>query len=244
MCEQPRQAYVLFNVEPEYDCRDGAGALRAIAAADFVVSLAPWAGESVKACADVLLPIAAFAETSGTFVNAEGRWQGFTAAATAPGQCRPGWKVLRVLGNVLGLDGFEYTDSQQVRDELQRAVDAAAGYRPAAGGAPAADTAAAGGLERIGDVPIHAADALARRAPALQQTPDATGIAARLCAAQAAQCGVEDGATIRVRQGDHAIRITLEIDERVPPGCLWLPAATRATVELGPDFGCVTVEPV
>jgi len=239
--EQPRKGYLLFNVEPEFDCQDGAGTLRAVAAADFVVSIGPWAGESVKACADVLLPVGTFAETSGTFVNAEGRWQSFTAASPPYGDSRPGWKVLRVLGNLLELDGFEYTSSEEIRNELRRRVEAAADFTPPAVAAVAAEERGAG-LERIGDVPGYAADPLVRRAASLQQTPDATGITARLCAAQAQRSGVEDGTTIKVRQGDHVVRVALEVDERVPEGCIWLPAATRATAELGAGFGTVTVE--
>ena len=241
MCARPRKGYVLLNVEPEFDCNDGAGALRAIAGADFVVSLSPWAGESIKACADVLLPIGPFTETSGTFVNAEGRWQSFAGVATPYGDSRPGWKVLRVLGNLLELDDFDYTSTEAVRDELRRQVDAAAGFAPAAG-AVAASAGNGSGLERIGDVPMHAADALVRRAASLQQTPDATGSAARMCAEQARQSGVGDGDNVRVVQGDHEIHVALEIDERVPAGCIWLPGATRVTVELGPDFGNVTVK--
>jgi NADH-quinone oxidoreductase subunit G len=240
MCVRPRKGYVLVNVEPEFDCNDGAGALRAIAGADFVVSLSPWAGESIKACADVLLPIGPFTETSGTFVNAEGRWQSFAGVATPYGDSRPGWKVLRVLGNLLELDGFEYTSSEAVRDDLRRQVDAAAGFAPAAGSA-VAGVGNGSGLERIGDIPIYASDALVRRAASLQQTPDATGSAARMCAAQAAQSGVEDGTTIKVLQDDHVVRVALDLDERVPEGCIWLPGATRASVELGPAFGPVTI---
>ncbi len=240
---QPRKGYVLLNVEPEFDCNDGAGALRAVASADFVVSLSPWAGESIKACADVMLPISPFTETSGTFVNAEGRWQSFTGVATRVGDSRPGWKVLRVLGNLLDLEGFDYTGSEEIRDELRRQVDAATGFVPAAG-KTIASAAYGSGLERIGDVPMHAVDALVRRAASLQQTPDATGSAARMCAAQAVQSGVEDGTTIKVLQDDHVVRVGLEIDERVPEGCIWLPGAIRATTELGPDFGSVTVEKI
>jgi NADH-quinone oxidoreductase subunit G len=243
MCAQPRKGYVLLNVEPEYDCNDGAGMLRAVAGADFVVSLGPWAGASLKASADVLLPIGAFAETSGTFVNAEGRWQSFAGAVPAYADSRPGWKVLRVLGNLLQLDGFEYTSTEEIRDELRRRVDAASGFSPAAGNS-VAEVTRGNGLERIGDVPIYAADPLVRRAASLQQTPDATGIAARMCAAQAEKSGLEDGTTIKVLQDDHVARVALAIDERVPEGCIWLPTATRATAELGPDFGTVTVEKI
>jgi NADH-quinone oxidoreductase subunit G len=91
----------------------------AFAGAQCVVALTPFADEQVKSVATVILPIAAFAETSGTWVNVEGTWQSVPGAATPPGSARPGWKVLRVLGNLLNLTGFGYTSSEEVRDELR-----------------------------------------------------------------------------------------------------------------------------
>ncbi len=238
---EPRKACILLGVEPEYDCWDSAAATAALAASGFVVALAPWASETMKANADVLLPIGPFTETSGTFVNAEGRWQSFTGVASPYANSRPGWKVLRVLGNLLELEGFDYTSSEQVRDELRRRVDAVSATIGSAQGAVAA-AATISGLERIGDVPIHSADALVRRAASLQQTPDAARASVRLCAAQAGQSGVGDADTIRVLQGDSSITLAVEIDERVPAGCVWLPAAIPATVGLGPSYGPVTIE--
>jgi len=241
LCSNPRKACILLGVEPEFDCWDSAAATAALAASEFVVALAPWASETMKANADVLLPIGPFTETSGTFVNAEGRWQSFTGVASPYANSRPGWKVLRVLGNLLELEGFDYTSSEQVRDELRRRVDAVSATIGSAQGAVAA-AATVSGLERIGDVPIHSADALVRRAASLQQTPDAARASVRLCAAQAGQSGVGDADTIRVLQGDSSITLAVEIDERVPAGCVWLPAAIPATVGLGPSYGPVTIE--
>jgi NADH-quinone oxidoreductase subunit G len=238
---EPRKACILLGVEPEYDCWDSAAATAALAAAEFVVALAPWTSEAMKANADVLLPIGPFTETSGTFVNAEGRWQSFTGVASPYADSRPGWKVLRVLGNLLELEGFDYTSSEQLRDELRRKVDAVSTtIGPAQGGVAAVATVS--GLERIGDVPIHSADALVRRAASLQQTPDAARASVRLCGAQAGQSGVGDADTVRVSQGDSSITLAVEIDERVPAGCVWLPAAIPATVGLGPSYGPVTIE--
>ncbi|MDH3870788.1 MAG: NADH-quinone oxidoreductase subunit NuoG [Gammaproteobacteria bacterium] len=238
---EPRKSCILLGVEPEYDCWESAAAVAALAASEFVVALAPWASEAMKANADVLLPIGPFTETSGTFVNAEGRWQSFAGVASPYANSRPGWKVLRVLGNLLELEGFDYTSSEQVRDELRRRVDAASATIGSAQGAVAA-AATISGLERIGDVPIHSADALVRRAASLQQTPDAARASVRLCAAQAGQSGVGDADTIRVLQGDSSITLAVEIDERVPAGCVWLPAAIPATIGLGPSYGPVTIE--
>jgi NADH-quinone oxidoreductase subunit G len=244
MLENPRKGYLLVGVEPEHDCWDAASAARALAGADFVVALSPWAGESLKACANVLLPAAPCTETSGTFVNAEGRWQSFAGAAAPYAGSRPGWKVLRVLGNRLGLEGFDYSGSEEVRDELRRRLEGAAVADQRGSGPVAAMPAEVPGLERIGDVAIHGADALVRRAAALQKTPDALAAAtARLCAAQAAQSGVSGAASVRLTQGGESITVPLVIDERVPPGCLWLPAGTPASAGIGPSFGPIGIEP-
>jgi NADH-quinone oxidoreductase subunit G len=243
MLDSPRKAYLLVGIEPEHDCWDAGSASRALAGADFVVALSPWAGKSLKACANVLLPTAPCTETSGTFVNAEGRWQSFAGAASPYAGSRPGWKVLRVLGNRLGLEGFDYASSEEVRDQLHRHLEGVA-VADRRGSGPVAEPPTAGqSLERIGDVAIHGADALVRRAVALQKSPDALVTAsARLCAAQAAQSGVSGASSIKITQGGENITVPLVIDERVPVGCLWLPAGTPATAGFGPNFGPIGIE--
>jgi NADH-quinone oxidoreductase subunit G len=131
------------------------------------VALTPFDNAAVRRHAHVLLPIGTFAETSGTYVNLEGRWQSFTAAAKAPGETRPGWKVLRVLGNLLECDGFDYQSSEDVREELRRAV-LAAGVEPTFTSVHAVESLH--GAAVTDDVPMYAIDALVRRAPALQAT--------------------------------------------------------------------------
>ena len=168
MLAAPLKAYVLFGgVEPELDSLN-AEALKALAGAELVVAITPYASEKLKQVAHVLLPIGTFAETSGTYVNLEGTWQSFTAAARAVGEARPGWKVLRVLGTELGLPNFEYQSSEEVREELQRACTAGlpaayAGNRAVAAGLAAADTV---------DVPMYQVDAVVRRSPSLQKTKE------------------------------------------------------------------------
>ena len=115
--------------------------------------------------AQVLLPMGSFAESSGTFVNLEGRWQSWAGAIAPQGEARPGWKILRVLGNLLNLPGFEYSSSEEIRDELQKicatAADKPVGAEPV--GALSGVVQPAG----YGFLPYRI-DALARRAPALQ----------------------------------------------------------------------------
>jgi NADH-quinone oxidoreductase subunit G len=215
--------------------------MTAMDSADFVVSFSPWASETMKDSADVLLPVAPFTETSGTFVNLEGRWQSFTGVARPWGDSRPGWKVLRVLGNLLELDGFDYNASEEVRDTLRREIDAAA-FTPGDADV-AAPAAGEGDLERIGDVPIHSADALVRRAASLQATPDAVaGGMARISTQQAGASGVLGADSVRVSQDGTSITLSLAIDERVPAGCIWLPAGTPAAAGLGPCFGAIRIE--
>ncbi len=103
MLAQPRNLYLLWGLEPGYDLANPALAARAFSASDFVVACTGFRSPSLEAVADIMLPIAAFAETSGTYVNAGGAWQGFRGVVVPPGEARPGWKLLRVLGNLPGL---------------------------------------------------------------------------------------------------------------------------------------------
>jgi NADH-quinone oxidoreductase subunit G len=244
MLAAPRKGYLLFGIEPAHDCANAALAARALDAAEFVVSVAPFATDVMKAQADVLLPTGPFTETSGTFVNTEGRWQSFSGAAAARGDSRPGWKVMRVLGNQFGLDGFEQHSSEAIRDALHEQVGTVKPDNSQAAG-PVADATTAAGLERIGDVSINAADALVRRATALQSTPDATAAGlVRLNAAQADKSGVQDGYTVTVKQGDASTTMDVEISARVPDGCVWIQAGTLAAASLGASFGPVSIERV
>jgi NADH-quinone oxidoreductase subunit G len=226
------KAYVVLNAEPELDCIDGAAARAALQQADCVVALTPYVTDAMREYADVLLPLALFPETSGTLVNAEGRWQSFNGCTAAPGETRPGWKVLRVLGNLCNLEGFEYEASDEVRRELEAACSAVLPSSKLEWQAPTL-AVAGNGLARIVDFPIYAADAMVRRSAALQQTPDATTGVARLNAATAAQYGVAGAARVQVAQGGDSCLLPLVLDERVPNGCVQVPAGLAATAALG-----------
>ena len=241
MLDSPRKAYLLFGVEPEHDCADAAVARSAMQDAEVVIAITPYASETMKAYADVLLPMGPFTETSGTYVNTEGRWQSFAGVASPLGDSRPGWKVLRVLGNQLGLDGFEQHSSEAIRDALREQTGTIKLDNSQVAG-PVAAAVAVSGLQRIGDVALLAVDSLVRRADSLQATPDAEAAARlRINAAQAGQSGVQDGSTVTVKQGDASTTMTVEISERVPDGCVWLQAGTDASAALGASFGEVSL---
>jgi NADH-quinone oxidoreductase subunit G len=243
MFAQPRQAYVLLGVEPELDCANPQQAVAALKKAALVVMLTPFKHTAALDYADVLLPTTPFTETSGTFINTEGRVQSFSGVVRPLGDARPGWKVLRVLGNVLALPGFDYDSSEQVRDEIIPAgCEFVAGLDNGLSGIALSLAAAPSGLQRVADVPIYFADPLARRSPALQKTADATVPTARMNAATLAQAGVADGAQVRVKQGQGEALLYSKADETVPAGCVRVAAAHALTAALGDMFGSITVE--
>ena len=247
MFEQPRKGYVLMGVEPEFDCANPQLALAALEQARMVVMFSAFKHEPALAYADVLLPMAPFTETSGTFVNAEGRIQSFTGVVRPAGDARPAWKILRVLGNVLNLEGFDFNSSEEVRDQVLGAAAEFAtgldnGLNGTLNGGAIPQGGAGQGLERVADVPIHFTDPIARRAPALQKTRDAAAPSARIAAATLAQLGLKAGDKVRVRQGQGVAELLAVLDEGVPAGCVRVAAAHASTAALGEMFGAITVE--
>ena len=241
MLESPRKAYVSVGAEPELDCWDGAAALKAMQGAEWVVVLSPYVSAFSKSYARVILPVATFAETSGTYVNAEGRWQSFQGASKPFGSARPAWKVLRVLGNLCGLSGFEYVASEEVLAEAQ---DACADVKP--DNTPDLSRTLApfraDGLSRVAEVPIYALDPLVRRARSLQSSPLACPTEVRLHPDVARELGVAGRKQVQVRQNGAAVDLPLVLDDSVPKGCAWIPAGSNASVALGPSVGPVTIQ--
>jgi NADH-quinone oxidoreductase subunit G len=228
-----KKALLLLNVEPQFDCADP----QALRNAQFVVNLSAWKCD----VGDVLLPIAPFTETAGTFISTEGRVQSFHAAVQPLGEARPAWKVLRVLGTMLGKPGFEFDTIEEVRQAclggrdvaglLSNRIDLAA-----QAGAPAS------GLQRIADVPIYFADPLVRRAPSLQKTRDAQPPRAWMNARLLHKLGVAAGQPVLVRQGEGAAKLTAVLDDKLPDDCVRVAAAHASTAALGAMFGSLGVE--
>jgi len=177
MLESAQRAYLLVGaIEPSKDMADPSLAEHSFGSAACVVAVTPFVTDELRRVAHVLLPMGSFAETSGTYVNLEGRWQSQTGVASALGEARPGWKILRVLGNELGLEGFAYQSSDEVRIELARLIEASAGgavptavvttHVPAIAAVAGAAELEFGAL----DIPMYSIDAVLRRSAALQQT--------------------------------------------------------------------------
>ena len=240
MLAQPRKAYVLLNVEAELDCADPQQALAALGGADTVIVLSAYKHKALE-YADVLLPIAPFTETSGTFVSCEGRVQTFKGAVKPLGEARPAWKVLRVLGTLLELDGFALDTAEAVRDEVLAGIqinslDNAVSDIEVLASVPVA------GLQRVADVPIYATDAIVRRAPPLQATADAATPRAWMNKEEMNKLGIESGAEVRVGQGTGSVQLRAAADDRLPRSVVRVAAGHAATAALGAMFGTITVE--
>jgi NADH-quinone oxidoreductase subunit G len=209
--------------------------------------------------ADVLLPIAPFTETSGAFINAQGTLQAFNGVVRPLGETRPAWKVLRVLGNVLGLPGFEYDTAEEVRraalpssaDGSDFSLAIASKLSNRASVAPTLQSKLAkpsvngesSAYERIADVPIYHADPLVRRAASLQLTAAAQAAhKIGLPPALFEKLGLKDGDAVRVRQGQHTVVASAVRDADLAETVVRMPAATPAGAALGSLFGELVVE--
>jgi len=173
MIEEGLKGYFLFNCEPDVESVWPEQAKASLENAECVVALTPFADGRVPEYANIMLPIAGCYETSGTYINVEGKWQSFAAAVAAPGETRPGWKVLRVLANLFELNGFDYESSKQVIDELHDKFEAVSDVRVARKVPPP--------LMQVNEqeatresLGLYKVDPMVRRAKALQQTPKAS----------------------------------------------------------------------
>ncbi len=238
-----KKAYLLLHAEPELDAANPQAARAALDSAEMVVAMSAF--KHGMDYADVLLPVSPFSETSGTFVNCEGRAQSFNGTVKPLAETRPAWKVLRVLGNLLDVPGFAYETSEQIRDEVlgKGVTDLSDKLNNKLAAVPtAASFGTAGALERVTDVPIYFADALVRRSEPLQRTADAAVPSAHLPTALAASLGIKAGDIVKVTQGAGSAILVAAIDAGLPANAVRVAAAHAATATLGAMFGPIKVE--
>jgi NADH-quinone oxidoreductase subunit G len=228
-----KKALLLLNIDPQLD------SVHSIDGAKFIVNLGAFKSE----VGDVLLPIAPFTETSGTFVSTEGRVQGFHAAVRPLGDARPAWKVLRVLGTMLGLPGFDFESAEQVRDACLAGRDVPTLLSNEIAEVNAVPQAISG-IQRIADVPIYFADPLARRSAPLQKTRDAQAPRAWMNSRLMQSLGVQAGGLVLVRQGEAETGLAAALDDKLPDGCVRIAAGHPATSALRAMFGAVTLEKI
>jgi len=227
MLNKGMNAFVLLNVEPEFDTANPSSAMKAVNDADFVISMSPYATGAMKSYADVLLPISPFSETSGTFVNAEGTWQSFAGAVTPFEETRPAWKVLRVLGNIFELEGFDFITSEDVRDEAKQIVGEIDTSNKMAWRCPSSLANKTDAINRIGLLPIYAIDSIVRRAKALQLTDDAFPACMIINAETAKQNKIHDDDSVVVTQNNIKLKLRVHVEDSVPNNCVVIPQGVQ-----------------
>lgn len=239
MLTEPLDTYLLWDFEPDRDTSNPAMTMAALEQAKNVVAVSSFAGESLLAQADIILPLAPWVETGGTHYNLDGAALVADAAGTLSGQSRPGWKILRRLGAEMELDGFDQVNIEALHSEMKGDIDAA----QAETADPELDQPAAGrNLHRVGEVSIYAVDALCRRSPPLQDTIHAASNVVRLNGADIRRLGLSNGGKARVQQGELFVEMTVEKSNRVPEGAAWMHGGTEAVAGLGDLSGPINVE--
>jgi NADH-quinone oxidoreductase subunit G len=234
-------ACLLLNIEPDTDAANAQQLMATLDDTDFVVSVSAYDSASLKQVADVMLPAASFMETSGTYVNAEGFWQSFKGVVEPKGGARPAWKVLRVIGNLTGVEGFDYLSSVDIKNEVRSSCESIE-LSNDVDSATTVEIKATQDLHRASDVPMYAVDAVVRRAASLQKTVDAQSLCVRLNSAEAERLGVSSASTVTVKQGDSSAVLELVIDESIPNASAWIPMAVEGNDMLGSVSSAVSIE--
>ena len=233
------KGYCLMGVEPGFDFANPIAARQSMLAAEFVVAVSGYEDDSIQEYADVILPMALFAETSGTYVNVDGVFQ-TTKGALAPfGEARPAWKILRVLANILHVDGFEYTAADEVLSEIRTSVDM---MHPSTDKPfyPESLPMIRDELIRVGEWPLYRGDAIVRHAEALQRCGSADSACVRVHPETANRLKLDSLAT--VSQGHIEITLPLIRDERIARDVVWVANALPETVDLGHSFASILIK--
>ncbi|MCH8620717.1 NADH-quinone oxidoreductase subunit NuoG [Undibacterium sp. TS12] len=236
---EAKKAYIVLHAEPMLDSAHPVQAKAALDQADMVVVMSPF--KHGAEYADVLLPVSPFTETAGTFVNCEGRAQSFHGVVKPLGDTRPAWKVLRVLGNLLGLENFDFETAEAVRDTVLGGTDLTAQLNNLAKLLPSLGGSAGSGLERVADVGIYSTDAVVRRAESLQRTADARAPQAWISVAQAGKLGVVDGDMVRLSKTGSML-VPVGIDKSLPENVVRIAAGHMLTTSLDGMFGAINLE--
>jgi len=233
------KGYFLMALEPGFDVANPYGARQSMLAAEFVVVMSAFQNESIKDYADVILPMAPYAETSGTYINVDGVWQTVKGALAPHGEARPGWKILRVLANILHCNGFDYASSEDVLKEVQQRLDMTqvTKHKPFY---PESLPVSHQHLVRVGEWPLYRCDAIVRHAQALQECAASEAACIRVHPTTASRLKLDETAT--VSQGDIEITLPLKRDERMAPDVVWVANALPETVDLGHAFSAITIK--
>ncbi len=240
MLEAGLNTYLILNAEPDYDFANAILAKQALQKAQTVIALSAFDSQGLRVTADVILPIASYAETAGTFVNIAGTKQSFNGCISPKGEARPAWKIIRVLANLFEATGFEYMSVEDILDEIENKIGETA---QAVNSIDIKFTVPpVKGLVRVGGVGVYAGDAVVRHAQALQATADAKHDRfINLSAITAKATGLNSGEFVTVSQGENTLSAVLNIDDSVAANCVVIPLGTDNSAMLGSTNGAITL---
>lgn len=247
--ENKLKSYVLYNIDPEKDCANPAALTQSLKNAELVVAFTPYKTNYLLEHADVLLPIVPFTEMSGTFVNVEGRWQFFESCVSPLGESRPGWKVLRVLANMMNLSDFEYTSTQEIVREVKELLDKTPFKQELSSqplnfdqGLDATRTTALKKpeLTRIASWPLYQIDNLVRRSESLQHCAANDVLAAYMNQNVARKLNLNAGETVHLKQTGSAY-LPVVIEKGIPDDCIFVANGYDETANLGESYGAIEV---
>jgi len=244
MFEQKLKAYVLLDVEPSCDCAQPSVSYDALMQAKFVVALSAFVNDTIKEYANVLLPITPFTETSGSFVNIEGVWQSFSGVVPPLGEARPAWKIFRVLGNLFDIDGFDYTSSEDVKNELMDQIGNGTANNVLNWKCPQTLSTANTNIVRISETQIYAGDSVQRRAVALQKTKDAHIAEIRINETLAKRIGIKDGEHAIATQNQQQLSLPVVIDNDISENSVLIYAGLQESSVFDSTFSPVTIKRV
>ncbi len=239
-----KKAVVLYQVEPSMDLANPAMAREALLQAQTVIAMSSFISDDLLDLADVILPITPYTEQAGTYINIVGDVQTTQASVRPLGQARPGWKVLRVLGDLLKLDGFQFNAVDEVMNAALGGLDIPGSLSNRTQVSLAqGQTSTTTGIERVADLPIYFSDSIVRRAPSLHLTVDSkNALKAGLSPELFAQFGLKEGDAIKVSQGNHSVVLPATLQKGLASGVVRIATGTPASAELGSSFGELIVE--
>lgn len=244
MVQSPRKVYMLVGLEPEWDCALPAATLNALGQAEQVISFTSFNNEWMREYCNWLLPIACYAESEGTKINMEGRWQKYSKVVNAKADVKDAWKIFRMLAAQLKLEGFEYFNVDDVRKELSEQIDSSLSFSNELRSIPNIElvTYDEETIVRTGNVPIYSIDALVRHAPSLQEAQGSGDAVLMIHADDVKRFGLLAGKWVRVTQDGEKSILKCVINNELIPGTVHIPRGLKRSEKLGAIFGPVELK--
>jgi len=243
MIESPRKVYVLIGLEPEWDCALPAKTLHALNQAEKVVSFSSFVTEEMREYCDWLLPINCYAEVEGTKINMEGRWQTCNKVVDSSEDAKEAWKVFRMLGVALNLEGFDYLTIADVQSEIQSLVDQSFVFSNQLTSMPQINIQSlTDDVYCVGSMPIYSIDPLVRNAHSLQQAQEYEESVLYINEIDINRFALVEDKWVKVTQGEESGIFKCVRDDNVLPGTVVIPRALPRSEKMGPIYGPVELK--